>query len=98
VILCLYVDAILIFGTSYNEIKEVKEFLSQNFKMKDLGEADIILNIKLVKKDDGGVQSHYVEKVSSRFGFSDCKPAPTPLNKAHSSGGAFSSNLYGKLV
>jgi hypothetical protein len=36
VILCLYVDDILIFGTSLNVIKEVKEFLSQNFEMKDL--------------------------------------------------------------
>jgi hypothetical protein len=36
VILCLYVDDILIFGTSLNVIKEVKEFLSQSFQMKDL--------------------------------------------------------------
>jgi hypothetical protein len=31
VILCLYVDDILIFGTGLNAIKEVKEFLSQSF-------------------------------------------------------------------
>ena len=31
VILCLYVDDILIFGTSLNVIKEVKESLSQSF-------------------------------------------------------------------
>jgi hypothetical protein len=37
VILCLYVDDILIFGTSLNAIKEVKEFLSKSFEMKDLG-------------------------------------------------------------
>jgi hypothetical protein len=64
-------------------IKETKEFLSQNFKMKDLGEADVILNIKLVKEGDGGVplvQSYYVEKVLSRFRFSDCKPTPTPYD------------------
>ena len=83
VILCLYVDDKLIFGTSLNLIKEVKDFLSESFEMKDLGEADIILNIKLLREDDGGVtlvQSHYVEKVLSRFGFSDCKPAPTPYD------------------
>jgi hypothetical protein len=83
VILCLYVDDILIFGTSLNVTKEVKEFLSQNFEMKDLGEADVILNKKLVREDDGGVtllQSHYVEKVLSRFGYGDCKPAPTPYD------------------
>jgi hypothetical protein len=81
VILCLYVDGILIFGTSLNVIKEVKEFLSQNFEMKDLGETDVILNIKLVREGDGGVtlpQSYYVENVLSRFDYSDCKPTPTP--------------------
>ena len=59
-------------------IKEVKEFLSQSFEMKDLGESDVILNIKLVKESNGGViltQSHYVEKVLSRFGYSDYKPS-----------------------
>ena len=40
VILCLYVDDILIFGSSLKVIEEVKEFLSKNFEMKDLGEAE----------------------------------------------------------
>jgi hypothetical protein len=44
IILCLYVDDILIFGSIIKVIKEVKEFLSNNFQMKDLGEADVILN------------------------------------------------------
>jgi hypothetical protein len=55
VILCLYVDDILIFGTSLDVIKEVKDFLSNNFEMKDLGEADVILNIKLKREGNGGV-------------------------------------------
>jgi hypothetical protein len=83
VILCLYVDDILIFGTSLDMIKEVKDFLSNNFEMKDLGEADVILNIKLKREGNGGVtllQSHYVKKVLSHFGFSYCQPAPTPYD------------------
>jgi hypothetical protein len=82
VILCLYVDDILIFGSSLKVI-EVKKFLSSNFEMKDLGESDVILNIKLLREGDGGVtllQSHYVENVLSRFGFSDCQPASTPYD------------------
>nr|AAP54028.1 retrotransposon protein, putative, Ty1-copia subclass [Oryza sativa Japonica Group] len=69
VILCLYVDDILIFGTSLNVIEEVKDYLSKNFEMKDLGEADVILNIKLQRGDEGGitlVQSHYVDKALER--------------------------------
>ena len=83
VMLCLYVDDILIFGSNLNVIEEVKKLLSSNFEMKDLGEANVILNIKLIREGDGGVtllQSHYVEKVLSRFGFSDCDPAPTPYD------------------
>jgi len=49
VILCLYVDDILIFGTSTAVIDEVKAFLSRCFDMKYLGPADVILNIKLIK-------------------------------------------------
>ena len=35
VILCLYVDDRLIFGTSLNMVKELKDLLSNNFEMKD---------------------------------------------------------------
>jgi hypothetical protein len=83
VILCLYVDDILILGTSLDVIKETKDFLSNNFEMKDLGEADVIINIKLLREGNGGVtlvQSHYVEKVLSHFGYSECEPAPTPYD------------------
>ena len=65
--MCLYVDDILIFRNNIKVIKEVKNFLSNNFEMKDLGVADVILNIKLLREEENGgvtlVQSHYVEKV-----------------------------------
>ena len=47
--------------------------------MKYLGEADVIINIKLIK-DESGItllQSHYVEKIFSRFSFIDSEPSPT---------------------
>jgi hypothetical protein len=50
--------------------------------MKDSGEADVILNNKLIK-DESGItlfQSQYVEKVLSQFGFMDSKPSPTPYH------------------
>jgi hypothetical protein len=51
--------------------------------MKDLGEVDVILNIKILREGNGRitlVQSHYVEKVLSRFSFSKCEPTPTPFD------------------
>ncbi|WVZ55766.1 hypothetical protein U9M48_006388 [Paspalum notatum var. saurae] len=82
VILCLYVDDILIFGTDIDVINEVKSFLSTKLDMKDLREADVILNIKLIK-DESRItlsQTHYVEKVLSRFGYIDSKPSPNPYD------------------
>jgi hypothetical protein len=82
VILCLYVDDILIFGTNIDIINEVMSFLSKIFDMKDLREAGVILNIKLIKEDNGITlsQSHYVKKILSQFGFMDSKPSPTPYD------------------
>ena len=82
VILCLYVDDILIFGTRTAMIDEIKSFLSRCFDMKDLGPADVILNIKLMKNENRirFSQSHYTEKVLIRFGFADFKIAPTPYD------------------
>ena len=62
-------DDILIFGTNIEVINDVKSFLSKSFDIKDLGEADVIMNIKLIKDENGITlsQSHYVEKILSRF-------------------------------
>ena len=63
-------------------INEVKFFLSDKFDTKDLGEVDVILNIKLMK-DESGITlspSHYVEKVLNHFGYTDCESSPTPYD------------------
>ena len=75
-------DEILIFGTSIDVINNVKSFISQNFDMKDLGEAYVIINIKLIKSENGVIlkESHYMEKILNRFGFSDSKSSPTPFD------------------
>ena len=47
VIVCLYVDGMLIFGTNMLGICETKKYLVSMFKMKDLNETDTILGIKV---------------------------------------------------
>ncbi|GKB14734.1 zinc finger, CCHC-type containing protein [Tanacetum coccineum] len=42
VIICLYIDDMLIFGTDQVQVDLTKEFLSSRFCMKDMGEADVI--------------------------------------------------------
>ena len=43
VIICLYVDEMLIFVPNVNVINEIKHFLSYKYEMKDLAEGDLIL-------------------------------------------------------
>ena len=52
IILCLFIDNILIFGSNIHVINDIKIFLSSNFDMKDLGPLDVILRIKMTRNDD----------------------------------------------
>ncbi|KAI3815113.1 hypothetical protein L1987_14769 [Smallanthus sonchifolius] len=84
VVICLYVDDMLIIGTHLEGICETKKYLSSNFKMKDLGEVDTILGIK-VKRTDGQIslsQSHYIEKVLTKFQHLNIKEFNTPFDPA----------------
>ncbi|GJR60149.1 hypothetical protein Tco_1502311 [Tanacetum coccineum] len=50
--------------------------------MKDMGEADIILCIKIKRENKGIVitQSHYIEKILKKFNREDCSPVSTPMD------------------
>ena len=65
IIVCLYVGDMLILGTNIKVIKSTKRMLSNNFDMKDLGVANVILRIKITITPDGisVSQSHYVDKM-----------------------------------
>nr|GEV81582.1 zinc finger, CCHC-type [Tanacetum cinerariifolium] len=43
VVICLYVDDMLIYGTDQAQVNTTNEFLSSRFSMKDMGKADVIL-------------------------------------------------------
>ena len=59
----------LILGTNTKVIKSTKRMLSNNFDMKDLGVADVILGIKITKTLDriSLSQSHNMDKTIERF-------------------------------
>jgi hypothetical protein len=104
VIICLYVDDILIFGTDYESIENTKNFLSSSFDMKDLGIADVILGIRIVRNENELVlnQSHYIEKVLKRFNQFDCKPVCTPFDASmklyHNIGRAVNQLEYARVI
>nr|GEU90248.1 zinc finger, CCHC-type [Tanacetum cinerariifolium] len=56
--------------------------LSSRFSMKDIGETDVILGIR-IKHESNGIaisHSHYIEMVMKKFNYSDCTPVSTLLD------------------
>ncbi|GJV39307.1 zinc finger, CCHC-type containing protein, partial [Tanacetum coccineum] len=65
-----------------NKVDLTKEFLSSRFSMKDKGEADVILGIR-IKHESNGItisQSHYIEKVLKKFNYFYCTPVSTSMD------------------
>ena len=51
VIICLYVDDILVFGTDQLQVEKTKMLLSSKFAMKDLWKTDVILCIRIIREN-----------------------------------------------
>ncbi|GJT06600.1 zinc finger, CCHC-type containing protein [Tanacetum coccineum] len=82
VIICLYVDDMLVFGTDQVQVDMTKEFLSSRFSMKDMGEANVILGI-MIKHESNGIaisQSHYIKKLLKKLNYFNCTPVSTPID------------------
>ncbi|GJR44988.1 retrovirus-related pol polyprotein from transposon TNT 1-94 [Tanacetum coccineum] len=76
VIICLYINDMLIFGTDQVQVDLTKDFLSSMFSMKDMGKADVILGLRIKHESNGIIvsQSHYIEKELKKFNYFDCTP------------------------
>ena len=82
VILCLYVNGILIVGSVDKMIKSTKYMLNSRFDMKDMGIANVILGMKITKisKRYSLSQKHYIEKILDKFSKYDKHPAKMPVD------------------
>lgn len=65
VIICLYVDDTLIFGTCIDIVLRTKTFLASKFDIKDIGEASVIMGVIIIGKGDSILlsQGHHVKKL-----------------------------------
>lgn len=83
IIIALYVDDFFVFHNNADEKSNLFTTLNMNFKIRDLGEARQCLGMRLRRNSDGGVsldQKQYILSVLDKFGMSDCKTAPIPLD------------------
>ena len=83
IILLLYVDDMLIVGSSTEEINNIKKQLSKKFAMKDLGIAKQILGMRITRDRANGTlkisQTEYVMKILINFNMNKAKPVSTTL-------------------
>lgn len=83
-IVCIYVDDILIFSNNEEKENQLKDLLNKNFKMKDMGVATSILGIRITRNFEQKTisidQKSYIEDILKRFKMLDCNPVTTPLD------------------
>ena len=85
ILLVLYVDDILLASSDIGLLYETKRFFSNNFEVKDLGNASFVLGIHIYQYRSHGIfglsQKTYIDKVLSRFGMKDCALGDTLIAK-----------------
>ena len=76
IILVLYVDDILLAANDFGLLHDVKKFLSNNFEMKDMGEASYVIGIEIFWNQSQGLlglsQRAYIDKILERFRMENC--------------------------
>ena len=85
IFLILYVDDILLATNDLGLLNETKKFLSNNFEMKDMGEAYFVIGIEIFRDRSQRLldlsQKTYINKVLKRFRMDKCSTSPIPIQK-----------------
>ncbi|MCH82414.1 copia-type polyprotein [Trifolium medium] len=81
VLICLYVDDLLITGSNHACIEKFKGRLKDEFEMSDLGKLNYFLGLEFLYREDGIVfhQKKYIADVLKRFHMENCNEAETPM-------------------
>jgi hypothetical protein len=80
--LLLYVDDIVLTGSSAGLLQHIVDHLRAEFAVKDLGELHFFLGIDVKRTATGFYlsQERYAEDILERVGMANCKPVSTPVD------------------
>ena len=80
--LVLYVDDILLIGNDVGYLTDIKKWLAMQFQMKDLGDAQYVLGIQIVRNRKNKTlamsQASYIDKMLSRYKMQNSKKGLLP--------------------
>ena len=84
IIVAVYVDDLIVIAETEEEMKKVKQSLSAQFKMKDMGILHYCLGITIEQDSEQKClwmhQKQYILKMLEKFGLSEAKPVSTPAD------------------
>uniref|UniRef100_A0AAV1V300 Integrase catalytic domain-containing protein n=1 Tax=Peronospora matthiolae TaxID=2874970 RepID=A0AAV1V300_9STRA len=83
VFILVYVDDVLVTGSSLELIAQTKNDLKTRLEMTDSGKCAFVLGIELLDGEDDSVtlcQRRYVDDILKRFGMDDCKAVASPVD------------------
>ncbi|CAM8966637.1 unnamed protein product [Rhodiola kirilowii] len=83
--LLVYVDDIILTGTSEKKIQEVKDYINNRFSTKDLGPLKYFLGLEVARTDKGIFinQRKYATELLEDTGLLGCKPSKIPMDSKH---------------
>lgn len=81
IVVCLYVDDLLVTGSNQSIIERFKGSMRSEFEMTDLGTLNYFLGLEFQYSSQGIVlhQRRYVQEVLRRFNMENCKEVATPI-------------------
>ncbi|CAM8932740.1 unnamed protein product [Rhodiola kirilowii] len=85
IILLVYVDDVILTGTSQSIIDEIKRYIHQKFQIKDLGALKYFLGLEVARSHTGIFlnQRKYVLELLEDNNLTECKPSRTPMDIKH---------------
>lgn len=86
----IYVDDLVVASKCDDMIARCENILGSKFEIKNLGEIQDYLGLRIKRNSDGGFavdQSAYIMKVATDFGLASAKASSVPMNVSYEKGG-----------